>query len=66
MVFLPSLTFISRQDIAGNSGIEPRGAAVKIRVLFFSFFYFLIISKTGTRLAECGENLEKEQKQRGT
>ena len=63
MVFLPSLAFILRQDIAG---IEPKGAAVKIRVLFFSIFYFLIISKTGTRLAECGENLEKEQKQRGT
>ena len=30
MVFLPSLAFISRQDIAGNLEIEPKGAAVKI------------------------------------
>ena len=37
MEFLPSLAFISRQDIAGNLEIEPTGAAVKIWVLF-SFF----------------------------
>ena len=37
MVFLPSLSFISRQDIAGNLEIEPKGAAVEIWVLF-SFF----------------------------
>ena len=30
IVLLPSLAFISRQDIAGNSGIESKGAAVKI------------------------------------
>ena len=45
MVFLPSLAFISRQDIAGNSGIEPKGAAVKTCVLVSSYFYFLIISE---------------------
>ena len=45
MVFLPSLAFISRQDIAGNSGIEPKGAAVKIKVLFSSYSYFSIIDE---------------------
>ena len=30
IVLLSSLAFISRQDIAGNSGIESKGAAVKI------------------------------------
>ena len=45
MVFLPSLAFISRQDIAGNSGIEPKGAAVKIRVMFYSYSYFSIIGE---------------------
>ena len=45
MVFLPSLAFISRQDIAGNSGIEPKGAEVKIRVMFSSYSYFSIIGE---------------------
>ena len=58
MVFLPSLAFISRQDIAGNSGIEPKGAAVKIRVLFLNYRW------ERKRLAKYEENLKKQKSAR--
>ena len=56
----PSLAFISRQDSAGNSGIEPKGAAVKY-VLSFSFLIIISCKWEGTRLAQDGENLKKQK-----
>ena len=56
----PSLAFISRQDSAGNSGIEPKGAAVKY-VLSFSFLIVNSCKWEGTRLAKDGENLKKRK-----
>ena len=39
IVSFPSLAFISRQDNAGKSGIEPKGAAIK--VLLYVLLYVL-------------------------
>ena len=57
----PSLAFISRQDSAGNSGIEPKGAAVKY-VLSFSFLIINSCKWEGTRLAQDRENVKKQKK----
>ena len=49
IVYLPSLAFISRQDIAGNSGMEPRGTA-KLKLSMRSNFVAMARSVSCHRL----------------
>ena len=57
----PSLAFISWQDSAGNSGIEPKGAAVKY-ILSFSFLIINSCKWEETWLAQDRENVKKQKK----
>ena len=56
----PLLAFTSWQESAGNSGIEPKGVALKY-VLSFSFLIIISCKWKGTRLAQDGENLKKQK-----
>ena len=48
MLYLPSLASISRQDIAGNSGMEPKGTE-KLRVSLISNFVAVVRSMSSQK-----------------